>query len=455
MSRMSNNIIMEYVMKKKIFFVLFALLTTMLILTLSVSASTTCTHEGKTVTAVKYDDYTKNGTMEFTCPNCSVASMEIKPLLKLNGFSLSNDESKLCTGYTVNSEAVEALRSLNDSFQIGMVAAAKKYLGDKAPLDSKTANPVDLSSQGASVLKAEITSGNYSTVDMKIDGFDSNTAASFEQLYLTAFVFDGNSVKYVQSSTKDAPQRVSLVSVKHTDDAVISGVAFSLFEPDNTIAWDRQRQMNNSNADFNTGSSNTQSQLDETISDTKLITNGFTALLYPNGSAFMKHYLKATGEDYTISMTSSGFFKSSDTKAHRTTRITQAMRAAEALAIEGGSVNVYQKTEQVNHFSSSTDDWRLSVGSYFTCINMLDVTVTVGEDGTKTYSAKVEYNVADFYNWETNDYNRQLKDLLPSPHDLHELHKAGLAKEFVSRGTVTYNITWTEGQTADQISGIK
>lgn len=204
--------------------------------------------------------------------------------------------------------------------------------------------------------------------------------------------------------------------------------------------------MNNSKADFDTGTYQTDSQLKETINDSKLITNGLTALFYPNASSFMKHYLTASGADYTINMASNKFFSSSETKAHRITRINQAMRAAEMLAVEGGSVNVYQKTEQVNHFSNSADDWRLSVGSYFTCINMLDVTVNVGADGKKTYSAKVEYNVTDFYNWDTNNHNRQVKDLLPSPHDLHELHKAGKAQEFVSKGTVTYNVTWTEGQ---------
>ncbi|MBR2025320.1 MAG: hypothetical protein IKA02_05890, partial [Clostridia bacterium] len=419
-------------MKKKIILVLFALLTILFVLTLSINAQEICTHENKTVTSVKYDDYTQKGTMEFTCPDCSLTSMELAPLITLKGFSLSENDEKLCIGYTINNEAVQSLKSINDKFQIGMVAGAKKYLGDKAPLDSKTSNPVDLSAYNASVLKAEVTNGEYSAVDLKLEGFD--LASSFEELYLSAYVYDGSAVKYVMTSTKDTPKNVSLVSVKYSEAVTIDGVSFSLFQPDSTIAWDRQRQMNNSKADFNTGSNQTQSELDSTISDTKLITNGFTTLLYPNGSSYMKHYLTASGADYTINMSSSGFFKSSDTKAHRTTRITQAMRAAEALAVEGGKVNVYQKTEQVNHFSSSTDDWRLSVGSYFTCINMLDVTVTVGADGTKTYSAKVEYNVADFYNWETNDYNRQLKDILPSPHDLHELHKAGLAQEFVSKG---------------------
>lgn len=93
-------------MKKKIIFVLFALLTSLFILTVSINAESVCSHTEKTVISVTYDDYTQNGEMSFTCPSCSATSMEIKPLLTLNGFSLSNDESKLCTGYKVNSEIV-------------------------------------------------------------------------------------------------------------------------------------------------------------------------------------------------------------------------------------------------------------------------------------------------------------------------------------------------------------
>ena len=246
------------------------------------------------------------------------------------------------------------------------------------------------------------------------------------------------------------------MAIKNENSFVIDKVTFSLFDPISTIAWDRQRQMNNSKADYNTGTSHTESQINQTKSDTNLITNFITSLAYPNASSFMKHYLKGTGADYEIKMTSSGFFKSSYTKEHRITRITQAMRAAEALAVEGGSVDIYQQGEIVNAFPNTTegklDDWYLSVGSYFTCINMLGVTVNVAQDGTKTYSATVEYNVVDFYNWDPNNPYRQFKDLLPSPQDLHELHKAGIAQEFISSGVVKYSITWTEGQNADKIT---
>ena len=67
--------------------------------------------------------------------------------------------------------------------------------------------------------------------------------------------------------------------------------------------------------------------------------------------------------------------------------------------------------------------------------------------------ADIKYIVTDFYNWDTNDYN-EFKGIV-SPHDLHELHKAGKAKEFMSYGEITYSsITWTEGQAVDQIVGL-
>ncbi len=36
---------------------------------------------------------------------------------------------------------------------------------------------------------------------------------------------------------------------------------------------------------------------------------------------------------------------------------------------------------------------------------------------------------------------------------LNELNKAGLGKNFESNGTITLNISWTKGQTYDDIKG--
>lgn len=445
---------MEINMKNKVLVILFALLTTLFILTLSINASDACNHESKEVLSVEYTDYAQKGKIKFECPGCDVTEKEIKPLLTLKGYSISNDGGSLCTGYTINSEALSEITKLNGNFEIGMVAAAKSFLGDKMPLDSKTGEPVDLSQYGASVIKANITNGNYATVDLKLDGF--NQLSAFEQLYMSAYAYDGENVKYIQEKTKDTLSKISYVMIQSPEDVVINGNSFSVFEPSTTVAPHRQGQMDYSASDYNSGSTYTKDELNSVVSGTNAITNFFTGLVFPNASAFMKHYLGKTGAEYTINMGtgSKGFFKSNETKAHRVTRITEAMRAAEQLAKEGGSIDIYQKTEQVNHFSDHKQDWYLAVGSYFTCIEMNNVTVTVGENGVKTYSASVKYTVTDFYNWDEGKTWAVNSYLDISEKDLHNLHKAGMAREFCSRGTATYQITWTEGQTADQISGI-
>ena len=110
---------------------------------------------------------------------------------------------------------------------------------------------------------------------------------------------------------------------------------------------------------------------------------------------------------------------------------------------------IYQQGEIVNHFGG-TEDWYLAVGSYFTCIEMHNVTVKVNADGTKTYSAQLKYTVADFYNWNENSWSTiPIVDV--SQRDLHQLHRVGQAKEFLSVGEKEYVISWTKGQTAEQI----
>ena len=179
-------------MKNRIFIILFALLTLIFVLSLSVNASTTCAHENKNVTAVEYTDYAQNGKLKFVCANCNEIEKTLKPLVISNGYSISRDGSSLCAGYKINNEAIAEILKLNTKFELGMVAASKSLLGDKMPLDSKTAEAVDLSQYGASVIKASVTDGSFSTVDIRLNGFDSEKY--YEQLYLSAFVFDGNSL---------------------------------------------------------------------------------------------------------------------------------------------------------------------------------------------------------------------------------------------------------------------
>ena len=100
---------------------------------------------------------------------------------------------------------------------------------------------------------------------------------------------------------------------------------------------------------------------------------------------------------------------------------------------------------------------------YFSDVDVLNLTVTVDENGVKTYNADIKYIVMDYYNWDKNNTTPVIdKKVLfftitgPSPAELYYLHAAGRAQEFLTYGEITYtNVTWTEGQDAANIAGLK
>lgn len=437
-------------MKKKIIFVLFALLTTLLILTISVSADSACTHEGKSYTNIKYTDYTQNGVAEFYCPSCSITSETVAPLVTFKGYSTSADVTDMCVGYNLNKEAFEIIKKTGASIEVGLVAASKALLGDNMPLDSKTAEPYDLSNQNASVIKAVLNDMSCLSADMKIAGFDG--ASVYAQLYLGAYVFDGNSVKYIVGDNQsEAPSTVTCVEATgKTEVTIANGYTFSLVK-ETKDADDRIKQMNNSASKYDKGSSVSTLKLYGYSAIASGIVLGGSVLGYDNAKNFMSHYLSNKGTQYTIDMNS--FLNDAESNYFalnvRNKDINRALRAAEQLAIEGMSLNMNQCMEQVNH--GLTGDWKYSVGSYFSRVNMSNLTVNE-VDGVKTYSATVKYTVTDFYNWDEGDGNKVF-DLI-SPYQLAQLHRAGMAREFLSVGTISYEITWTEGQTVDQIAGL-
>jgi hypothetical protein len=171
----------------------------------------------------------------------------------------------------------------------------------------------------------------------------------------------------------------------------------------------------------------------------------------PMASNLMSHYLKNTGENYNFDVDK--FMKEdSGALACRNAAINNALRAAEQIARKGKTLTVGQLTEgHPMQGQLATQNYQYALGSYFDDVDVINLTVTE-IDGVKTYSADIKYIVIDFYNWDTNDTYPFKK--IVSPHELHELHKAGKAREFLTYGETTYqNITWTEGQTVDMIAG--
>lgn len=436
-------------MKNKFLLIGFALLTMLFVFTLSVSAADVCAHNGKTITGVNYDDYAKNGKMTFTCPTCNVTEISIAPLFKLNGYAVSEEGDSMCTGYEINAEAVSALKALNSKFEAGIVIAAKELLGDKMPLNSATAEPVALSNPNARIIKFDASDRGLSSIDIKLTEITPESFTS--QVYMCSYVFDGISVKYIQGESQTTQIKpVTYVEATGKTEYVDKNnnkYQYSIIK-ETKDADHRVGQMQYSASVYNKGADSGVSTWDlikYEVAASSIVVGGSLAG-YEQAKSYLSHYLNGSGKQFDIDM--NAFLKDSVALSVRNKDINRALRAAEYLAIEGARVNMNQCVEQVNNVL--TDDWYYALGGYFSRVNMTDLTCTE-ENGVKTYSTTLKYTVIDFYNWGTN--GDKIFGII-SQWQLSQLHKAGRAQEFLSYGEVSYTITWTEGQTVDQIAGL-
>lgn len=423
-------------MKRKITLFLSALAVTLCAFALLVGASDI------------YSDFTEQG-----------ANGE-DPIFSFLGYSAS-DSGGIGAGYTVNHTALKNYEATSgEDLRYGIVVTLKDLIEDEKPLDDNGLVPEENKDK---VIVIDFSNAKYSKISVS---FTNMTDVHFDRsVIMSLFVVESTGVKYIgEETTDEGPESISYNDVilgKPATPAVppvvevtIGGMTYSV----NGVteqAWDRIRQQNASNADYNTGSSMSSSELTGLFgvkTKAQMIAAGGSLINMPMASALMNHYLKNTGETYNIDVASflkddSGALKS------RNNAINNALRASEQLARKNKKITVNQLAEgHPMQGSLATQNWQYAIGSYFDDVDIINLTVTE-VNGIKTYSADIKYIVTDYYNWDTNDYNK-FKGIV-SPHDLHELHKAGIAREFLSYGEITYTgITWTEGQTVDQIAGL-
>lgn len=211
---------------------------------------------------------------------------------------------------------------------------------------------------------------------------------------------------------------------------------------------DRLKQMSAAAATYNKGAACSESEVSAALSSAKKIQTSGALIGYSNASAFIKHFLGNSGEDYTIDL--DNFLSDSNAMATRNEELTKALRACEELAVEGEQINVYQKEELVHH--NLTGDWKFAIGSYFTSIEIKNLSVN-----GSIYSATITYKVTDFYNWDYNNDTPVFSGFAAaivgdvSPKDLHELHRAGKAQEFLSYGETSYTVSWVKGSSVASI----
>ena len=392
-----------------------------------------------------YDDFTK------------VGKDGEEPIFNYLGYSTCEIEDSIAVGYTANIDALaEYEERIGAPLKYGLVITLKEILGGKLPLDN-SGYPVDGNDKiYVMTFEEKFTRISASFREIPADKFDTH-------LIMTLFVVDPeNGVCYIgEESTGEGPESISLNDAKNENGATpavpkptevtIGNMTYAI-DAVTEEPYDRVKQQNASNADYKSGSSLSSMKLYGALIIANGIASGGSLIDMPVASNLMSHYLKNTGANYNLDVAK--FMKEdSGALSCRNTAINNALRAAEALARKGKTITIGQLTEGHPWQSQlATDNYRYALGSYFDDVDVINLTVTE-VNGVKTYTADIKYIVIDYYNWDTNDYN-EFAGII-SPHNLHELHKAGKAREFLTYGEITYkSITWTEGQTVAEIAGL-
>lgn len=208
-------------------------------------------------------------------------------------------------------------------------------------------------------------------------------------------------------------------------------------------ADDRIKQMKYSKSVYNTGSKYSPDDLKMTRLQATLISSA--KVFFPNASDFMEHYLEGSGEIYDLDM--DDFLENKVAKENMYKDVNEALRSTEVMYKNGDEITIYQIEESIHH--NLTGDWKYSVGSYFTSVEIYDIKAT-NVLGCTCYTAKIKYIVQDFYNWDSTDTN-EISITTVSPADLHQLHLNGEAQEFLTYGEIEFEIKWVKGVDASTI----
>ena len=153
---------------------------------------------------ISYKSFLENGALTGTCTRCGKQeSIDTAPLFTFNGYSVPEDgRIEIYVGFTVNHDAVSKYEELTgNTVDFGIVAGAKKVLGDKAPLD-ENGNAIILND--GMVIKASAR-GEFDSYELRITGFTSEEQKD-AYLLMASYVHildeDGKtvSVDYLQAS---------------------------------------------------------------------------------------------------------------------------------------------------------------------------------------------------------------------------------------------------------------
>lgn len=388
-----------------------------------------------------YSDYTQGG-----------ANGEA-PIFNFLGYAIDEETNSICCEYTVDIDALESYeKAIGKALKYGVVVAYEDNIENGLPIDFSTGKAT-----GANKDKIVVVPLTEKTARISVRVTNLEKAYYTKNLVISVFVFESDSVKYVADKTTEKVENAaSYTEVRGPLEVTVNGTKYTT-QGETAPGSQRVFEMTESKAAYNTIPM-TNSEAKPITSKANLIITGGTLYGWTNAAKLMQHFMDGSGEQYNLNMNE--FLQDGVTKGYRDSDINNALRAAEALALVGETLDINQKDEYLHRASSG--DWYYAVNYYYSDVDILNLTVTIDENGVKTYNADIRYIMQDYYNWDKDDHKPSIEKKVlfftitgPSPAELYRLHAAGRAQEFLTYGEITYtNVTWTEGQTVSEIAGL-
>lgn len=435
------------------------------------------------VTSIVYEDFTKTGVKYKKCAGCAVNEGVIaNPIFIFLGYSADpetyTDEThtakvSISAGYTVDKDALDEYRNVmgEGALEFGVVGAYESTVGKgNAPLVSATGDVKEDNVKGEllNVKRIPMYENKYSTVNAKLVNIDYNNHETYFYICLYIYSGDGTTGKTVyisDDSCREVPLPIAyamLVESSTEHDKVTSSVTFGGIEY-STVKGTIPNEDRMDTIDASILAAGKEESTNVSVENENTIASignlGSFLGTVPNANELLNYYLELGGDasHYRDLDIASLLSKSTTAKNSWNTSINNILRAAELMAIEGETVNIDQVQETVvqltnsNSLWSSERDWYKSFidGLYYTDTDLDNLTVTVAEDGTKTYKATIVYTVIDYYSFSVLTEEERAEQFLlwgPTGQELYQLHVDGNALDFLIESTVTYNVEWTSGQ---------
>ena len=225
-----------------------------------------------------------------------------EPIFNYLGYSTAENEDSIAVGYTANIDALAKYEErIGAPLKYGLVITLKELLGGKLPLD-ENGNPIEGNDKiYVMTFEEKFTRISASFREIPADKFDTH-------LIMTLFVVDPETgVSYIgEESTQEGPESISLNDAKnengatpavpHPTEVTIGNITYAI-DAVTEQAFDRVKQQNASNADYNVGSSSDLSSIE---GKANIIAIGGFLINLPMASSLMSHYLDNTGTNYNL-----------------------------------------------------------------------------------------------------------------------------------------------------------